>query len=444
MSGALAPIPGRAYAVVAMLFLFQTLNFFDKLVLGLSAVPIMKELHLSPKEFGAMAGSFFFLFSITGVLVGLFLTGRIRAKWLLVVLALIWSASQFPIYFTSSIAVLFACRILLGAGEGPGLPSALHACYNWFPPERRSIPSALVLQGISAGFIIGGPLLGYIVRTYGWREAFLFCGALSLVWTIAWILISAEGPYAAPLRAETPATKARDDNAPRVPASALWLDRTVIGVTLMSFMSYYVVGMAAVWLPPYIQQGLGYAPATRDWIIFAVFALQSPLLLGGAWICQRMQRRGVSGRISLSHASTLALLIPGIALVAAVQTTGTLQLVLIAIAFAFPSLTTIFGPVILSNIAPPAQRGLLIVVIYSGNALAGLVSNYGSGWIIDAAGPQALATGYANAMLTAGGVLLLGALSSLVLVFPDETAARFARLAGIAPRPSAPIMTKAI
>ena len=33
---------GRALAVLIMLFLFQTLNFFDKLVFGLSAVPMMK------------------------------------------------------------------------------------------------------------------------------------------------------------------------------------------------------------------------------------------------------------------------------------------------------------------------------------------------------------------------------------------------------------------
>ncbi len=53
----------RSYAVILMLFLFQTLNFFDKLVFGLSAVSIMKELHVSPGVFGLIGSAFFLLFS---------------------------------------------------------------------------------------------------------------------------------------------------------------------------------------------------------------------------------------------------------------------------------------------------------------------------------------------------------------------------------------------
>ena len=145
------PGVGRAVAVLLMLFLFQTLNFFDKLVFGLSAVPMMRELALTPQQFGLIGSSFFLLFSLSGVLVGLFVIGRIPMKWLLVILAAIWSATQIPIFFTDSIAVLVICRIILGMGEGPGLPSALHACYDWFSTEKRSVPSAVILQGISVG-----------------------------------------------------------------------------------------------------------------------------------------------------------------------------------------------------------------------------------------------------------------------------------------------------
>ncbi|WP_027487311.1 hypothetical protein [Allorhizobium undicola] len=46
----------QPYAVLLFLFLFQTLNFFDKIVFGLSAVPMMQELNLSPREFGMVVG----------------------------------------------------------------------------------------------------------------------------------------------------------------------------------------------------------------------------------------------------------------------------------------------------------------------------------------------------------------------------------------------------
>lgn len=417
------PLFGGGGVVLVMMFLFQTLNFFDKLVFGLSGVQLMAEFHITPQQFGLIGSSFFLLFSLSGVLVGLFVIGRVSTKWIMVIMAAVWSASQLPIVFTGSIGIIVVCRVMLGFGEGPGLPTALHACYNWFPKEKRSLPSAVVLQGISAGFLIGGPFLSYVIINYGWRSGFLTCAALGLIWLIVWAVVGREGPYAAGPAAI--ATRLE----PTVPSRMLWLDPTVVGITIMSFMSYYVVGMSAIWLPPYLQAGLGYDRAAVGWVISLVFAFQSPLLLCGSWISQIMLRRGFSGRASLGHASTIALAVAGGALIGAVYTHGWLQIALIAIAFATPSLTTIYGPVALGNMAPAAQRGKLLVAIYSGNALAGLVSTYLTGWVIGLGRDQP--TGYANAMILAAAMLLVGALSSLVLMFPDRSAERFARAAAV-------------
>jgi MFS family permease len=415
----------RAYAVLAMLFAFQTLNFFDKLVFGLSAVPIMHELSLSPKQFGFIGSSFFLLYSLSGVLVGLFVIGRFKVKWILLVLAAIWSATQIPIFFSDSIAVLVICRILLGVGEGPGLPSALHACYDWFPAAKRSVPSAIILQGISFGLLLGAPFLTYVIVSFGWHAGFLVCGMLGLAWIILWLFIGGDGPNAAVHAAQKQSTTS--GNTDRLPAATLWLDPTVIGVIIMSTMSYYIVGMAATWLPPFLQLGLGYPKVTTGWIISVIYIFQSPLLLGGSWLSQTMQRRGWSHRASMGHASGLALLVSAMALVGAVHTGGGLQIALIAIAFAAPSLTTIFGPVALGIVAPPAQRGRLIVVIYSGNAISALISNAVTGWIVSDAGADAVA-GYSNAMSFTAFILLIGAIASFALIFPDRTIARFSRL----------------
>jgi len=414
-------VPARAYAVLIMLFLFQTINFFDKLVFGLSAVPMMKELSLSPKEFGLIGSSFFLLFSLSGMAVGLFVVGRFPVKWILMLLAAIWSATQLPVFFSSSVMVLVVCRILLGAGEGPGLPTALHACYNWFPADKRSVPSAVVLQGISVGLLAGGPLLTYVILNHGWRTGFLVCGVLGIAWMVAWSVIGGEGPYtAASVSHNAPA------ESPNVPARVLWCDPTVIGVIIMSTMSYWIVGISATWLPPFLQLGLGYKPTDVGWIISAIYIFQSPLLLSGSWITQVLQRRGWSLRACLGNASGLALLIAGCALLLSIVTWGALQLACVAIAFAAPSLTTIFGPVALGAVAPAAQRGRLIVVIYSGNAASALFSNALTGWIVGEAGSNS-ALGYAHAMTFTAGILIVGAVAAFALIFPERTIARFAK-----------------
>jgi MFS family permease len=413
----------RAIAVLIMLFLFQTLNFFDKLVFGLSAVHIMKELALSPKEFGLIGSSFFLLFSLSGMAVGLFVIGRVPAKWILMLLAAIWSATQIPVFFSSSVITLIVCRIILGAGEGPGLPTALHACYNWFPAEKRSVPSAVVLQGISVGLLAGGPFLTWIIINYGWRTGFLVCGLLGLAWMLLWSVIGGEGPYAAANDKHDVPT-----DAATVPARVLWCDPTVIGVIIMSTMSYWIVGISATWLPPFLQLGLGYKPTDVGWIISAIYLFQSPLLLSGSWLTQFLQRQGWSLRACLGNASGLALGAAGCALLLSIVTSGPLQLVCIAIAFAAPSLTTIFGPVALGAIAPAAQRGRLIVVIYSGNAASALFSNALTGWIVGEAGSN-VALGYAHAMTFTAGILIVGAIAAFALIFPERSIARFARTA---------------
>ena len=421
----------RAIAVLVMLFLFQTLNFFDKLVFGLSAVPMMKELGLSPKDFGLIGSSFFLLFSLSGMAVGMFVVGRFPVKWLLLIMAGVWSATQIPIFFSGSIAVLVICRIILGAGEGPGLPTALHACYNWFPADKRSVPSAVVLQGISVGLLAGGPILTYVIVSYGWRTGFLFCGLLGLAWMLGWFFVGGEGPYAA---AHSPDSTTAKDKA--LPARVLWGDATVIGVIIMSTASYWIVGMSATWLPPFLQLGLGYKQVDVGWIISGIYLFQSPLLLGGSWLTQVLQRQGFSLRACLGQASGLALLAAGCALLLSIVTSGPLQLACVAIAFAAPSLTTIFGPVALGAVAPAVQRGRLIVVIYSGNAASALVSNALTGWIVGEAGSN-VPLGYAHAMTFTAGVLIAGAISAFALIFPERTIARFAKTAQEPAAPSA-------
>ena len=70
------PTPVGAWTATALLFFYMLINFADKAIVGLAAVPIMKEVNLTPKEFGLVGSSFFLLFSLSAILVG-FVANRI-------------------------------------------------------------------------------------------------------------------------------------------------------------------------------------------------------------------------------------------------------------------------------------------------------------------------------------------------------------------------------
>jgi hypothetical protein len=82
---------GRAWTITWLLAVFMLINFLDKIVLGLVAVPMMDELGLTPKQFGDIGSGFFWLFAIGGVLGG-FLANHLKAGALITGMVLIWSS----------------------------------------------------------------------------------------------------------------------------------------------------------------------------------------------------------------------------------------------------------------------------------------------------------------------------------------------------------------
>src|ERR1700679_851049 len=164
----LQPTPKGGWKITFLLFLYMLVNFADKIVVGLAGVPIMTELKLEPEQFGLLGSSFFFLFSISAIIVG-FIVNRIETRWVLLVLAAGGALAQFPMLGTISFSTLLICRIVLGAGEGPAAAVAVHAIYKWFPDEKRALPTAVLAQGSAFGIILAVPALNWLIVHYNWH-----------------------------------------------------------------------------------------------------------------------------------------------------------------------------------------------------------------------------------------------------------------------------------
>ena len=183
--------------MTALLFLFMLINFADKVVVGLAARPIIAELKLTPEQFGLIGSSFFFLFAVSAVVVG-FITNRVQTRHTLLVMAIVWSLVQFPMLGTVSLEMLIACRIILGAGEGPAAPMATHAVYKWFPDALRGLPTAIIAQGSALGVIVAVPALNWIIVHHSWHWAFAALGVAGLLWTVLWAIFGREGTLVDP------------------------------------------------------------------------------------------------------------------------------------------------------------------------------------------------------------------------------------------------------
>lgn len=205
------PTPKGAWRITFLLFLFMVVNFADKIVVGLAGVPIMTDLKLEPDQFGLLGSSFFFLFSISAIVVG-FIVNHVSTRWVLLVLATIWALAQFPMMGNIGLTTLLICRVILGAGEGPAFSVAAHAIYKWFPDEKRTMPTAILSQGSAFGVILAVPALNWVIVNHSWHAAFGALGVAGLIWAVAWLILGKEGPLT-----HTAATAANEPGF-RIPA----------------------------------------------------------------------------------------------------------------------------------------------------------------------------------------------------------------------------------
>src|SRR5580700_6421225 len=244
--------PRGAWLVVALLFLFMLINFADKAVIGIAAVPIMQELQLSPRQFGLIGSSFFLLFSVSAIVTG-FIVNRVQTRWALLTMGLVWALAQFPMLGTVGFAALVACRVALGAGEGPAYPVALHSTYKWFPNELRTLPTAIIAQGAGIGIMVALPLLNWVIVNYSWHWAFGVLGVAGLVWTAAWLVLGREGWLTAATATDATPTPER------IAYGQLLLSPTIIASWCASFGAQWGLSQALSWQGAFLIKGLGFA-----------------------------------------------------------------------------------------------------------------------------------------------------------------------------------------
>jgi MFS transporter, ACS family, D-galactonate transporter len=414
----------KAWTVTALLFLFMAINFADKAVIGLAALPMMHDLGLTPVQWGTVGSSFFYVFPLSSLGVG-FVVNRIASYWALAAMGVIWALTQFPMVGAASFATLIACRIALGAGEGPAFPVAVHAAYKWFPDERRALPTSVIAIGSAVGVFTAAPILVLVITHAGWHAAFFLLGVVGLIWTAAWLLWGGEGPIA---EASPSATGAR------IPYRTIFTSRTVLGVLVAGFGVYWSLALLVSWLPAFLQQGLGYSVAASTALITLVWgavAIGMPLI---GWLSERARRAGGTSRNTRALPTGLLILAAGSAIVAALYLApGMPQMALLVLGYSVGGVIFTLGPAMIGEIVPAAQRGAVFGIITALHTLAGMIAPAATGAII-AAGAT-LHDGYVTGFRLAGMIAAAGGLAALVLMRPEADLRRFGVSGGPASLP---------
>jgi MFS transporter, ACS family, D-galactonate transporter len=408
----------HAWIVVALLFLFMVINFADKAVIGIAAVPIMQELELSPRQFGLLGSSFFLLFAVSSVATG-FLVNRVQTRWALLAMGFIWALSQFPMIGSVGFETLVACRIALGAGEGPTGPVALHSAYKWFPNELRTFPTAVIIQGGAIGVMAALPLLNWVIVRWTWHWAFGLLGVVGLVWCVLWLVFGREGLL------DDGSVKAQDaaQSSARVGYAQLLLSPTILACWAASFGANWALSLALSWQGAYLIKGLGLAQSSIGFLGALPAVGSAVAMLATGWYSQRLLLRGVSSRLARGAFGGLCVVVGGAALAMLPYVPGSFaKIALTTLGVALPSVIYVISNAIVGEITPAAQRGALLAIGAAVASSAGLLAPYIMGSVIESAATPL--DGFNSGFFICGVIVLVGGAIAMVLVNPEREAKR--------------------
>ena len=173
------------YIVLGLTIAAYMITYIDRVVIS-SAVPsIQKEFGFSIVTMGWILSSFqwaYALFQIPGGWLG----DRIGPRRAMTLIVTWWSLFTCFTVFAWSAASMALIRFLFGMGEAGAFPIATRSLSRWMLPTERGFAQGVTHAGSRLGGAITPALVVLIIVRYGWRAAFICCGALGLIWAAAW------------------------------------------------------------------------------------------------------------------------------------------------------------------------------------------------------------------------------------------------------------------
>ncbi|MGH9599708.1 MAG: MFS transporter [Terracidiphilus sp.] len=173
------------WTICALLFAATTLDYMDRMVLGLLKPTIQHSIGMSEAGYGYVVVAFQIAYAV-----GMLFMGRLIDKvgtrvGYLVVMG-IWSLSAWGHALANTVLEFGIARFCLGFGESGNFPVAIKSVAEWFPQKERSLATGIFNSGTNVGAILAPLAVPWVALHFGWHAAFLITGIFSSTWIVVW------------------------------------------------------------------------------------------------------------------------------------------------------------------------------------------------------------------------------------------------------------------
>jgi D-galactonate transporter len=153
--------------------------FLDRVNVGFAKLQMQSALGFSDVVYGLGAGMFFigyFLFEVPSNII----LHRVGARRWIARIMVTWGLISGSMMFIQTETQFYVMRFLLGVAEAGFFPGIILYLTYWYPAQRRGRIISLFMTGIPLAGVIGGPLSGWIMKSWdqvggyqGWQWMFL-------------------------------------------------------------------------------------------------------------------------------------------------------------------------------------------------------------------------------------------------------------------------------
>ena len=256
------------WRLIPFLLVCYIIAYLDRVNVGFAKLQMQNALGFSDVVYGLGAGMFFigyFIFEVPSNII----LHRVGARRWIARIMVTWGLISGSMMFVQTEMQFYVMRFLLGVAEAGFFPGIILYLTYWYPAQRRGRIISLFMTGIPLAGVIGGPLSGWIMKSWdqvggyqGWQWMFLLeaLPAVFVGFMVYWYLDDriTDAKWLSESERQMLAQRSdeEDQSKEHMPVSAVFKNKRVWVMSAIYFslaMSLYGVSF---WLPTIIN-GMG-------------------------------------------------------------------------------------------------------------------------------------------------------------------------------------------
>jgi MFS transporter, ACS family, hexuronate transporter len=300
----------QRWVICGLLFLATVIAYVDRGVIAYlekfleTVIP-----GLDSVTYSRILAAFQLAYAIGMVVAGGF-TDRLGTRKAFAIAIGIWSIAAMLPGLAFSVVTFGIAMFMLGLGEAANFPACIKTVAEWFPKRERALATGIFNSGANIGNIAVPLVVPLLVVAFTWRGAFVFTGALGLVWLCFWLIYyrrpeqhRSVSPSELALILSDPVEKIQNVPWRRVlPCKEAW------AFAIGKFMTDPIWWFYLFWLPRYLQSTFGLSLSANRLPLVTVYVISTFGSIGGGWISSALLKRGKTPNVARKTAMLICAL----------------------------------------------------------------------------------------------------------------------------------------